>query len=275
MSWANLISLNPSVVKNYKACPKTGTIQIGRGGNCDIVLESPNVSAHHCTIEKDYDKIILEDSSTNGTFVNDKKIKDDFCVLNHGDVIRFGKNNKSISFIFKLDVSLCSSDYKVKKLLGSGGYSNVFLACRSIDNKNYAIKIIKKNDNRLDCKRRESEVQILKMINHPNINRMVDYKENDDDLTLVLEYCEGGDLFQKLYDDHYLNEDVAKGYFAQIFRGVEYLHSKGIAHRDLKPENILFKDKERTMIQIADFGFSSLEDNIRSRCGTHKYVGNE
>ena len=71
---------------------------------------------------------------------------------------------------------------------------------------------------------------------------------------IVMEYCEGGELFNYIVEKQHLEEDEASLFYYQLINGLEYIHSKGIAHRDLKPENLLLA--ENNIIKIIDFGLS-------------------
>lgn len=93
---------------------------------------------------------------------------------------------------------------------------------------------------------------------------------------LVLEYIEGGELFDYLIKKGRLDEREAINYFRQIIYGVDYCHRFNICHRDLKPENLLL-DKHRN-IKIADFGMAALETNgrmLETSCGSPHYASPE
>lgn len=84
----------------------------------------------------------------------------------------------------------------------------------------------------------------------------------------MLEYVEGGELFDYLVSQGRLPPDEASRYFQQIIAGVDYCHRFNICHRDLKPENLLL-DAEKN-IKIADFGMAALEPSDRlleTSCG--------
>lgn len=93
---------------------------------------------------------------------------------------------------------------------------------------------------------------------------------------LVLEYVEGGELFDYLVSQGRLPPDEASRYFQQIIAGVDYCHRFNICHRDLKPENLLL-DGEKN-IKIADFGMAALEPSDRlleTSCGSPHYASPE
>lgn len=173
-------------------------------------------------------------------------------------------------------------DYKMGKVLGSGNFAVVRLATKkdkdNVDIK-YAIKIIDKNL----CAGKEemvsTEIAIAKEVNHPHIIKMYDLYDSSDKLYLVLQYVDGGELFQRIVDAGHFTEQDASRITRQITSAVAYLHSVGIVHRDLKPENILFKTKdENSDVMVADFGLSKFINDkvmLQTACGTPNYVAPE
>ena len=75
---------------------------------------------------------------------------------------------------------------------------------------------------------------------------------------MIMEYAEGGELFNYILEKKYLSEDESRRIFQQIIDAIYYLHQIGVCHRDLKLENILFSSKKRDRIKIIDFGLSNL-----------------
>lgn len=122
----------------------------------------------------------------------------------------------------------------------------------------------------------EREIIIMKLISHPNIMALYDVWENKDELYLVLEYVEGGELFDFLINNGRLSERNAIKYFKMIISGVSYCHKFNICHRDLKPENILLDKNGK--IKIADFGMAALETQqklLETSCGSPHYASPE
>lgn len=92
----------------------------------------------------------------------------------------------------------------------------------------------------------------------------------------MLEYVDGGDLFDYMIKHGSLPEPVAMEIFVQILKGVEYCHHFNICHRDLKLENILLDQNSR--VKIADFGFAALQPpgwKLARSCGTPHYAAPE
>ena len=94
-------------------------------------------------------------------------------------------------------------------------------------------------------------------LDHPNIVKYYETFESPNYLYLVMEYCQGGELFKKLTDQqhHIFTEQKAARIMRSLFMAINHLHSKGIAHRDLKPENIMYSGLN-DRIKIIDFGLS-------------------
>ena len=72
-----------------------------------------------------------------------------------------------------------------------------------------------------------------------------------------MEYCPGGDLYHRINSGTLIDQGEKNCYFAQLLKGVQYLHSVGVAHRDLKPENLLI-DASGRILKITDFGVSTV-----------------
>lgn len=122
----------------------------------------------------------------------------------------------------------------------------------------------------------EREIVIMKLIEHPNIMQLYDVWETSTELFLILEYVEGGELFEYLCDKGRLPVSEALGYFQQIIGAVHYCHSFNIAHRDIKPENLLL-DKDKN-IKVADFGMAIWQGKsefLSTSCGSPHYAAPE
>lgn len=179
--------------------------------------------------------------------------------------------------------------WKLGRTLGRGSTGRVRLAKNVDTGKLAAVKIVPKlNFKKLENPKYknsdatklpygiEREIIIMKLISHPNIMGLYDVWENKNDLYLILEYIEGGELFDYLIKRGRLLEYEAINYFKQIIHGIGYLHQFNICHRDLKPENLLLDFNKN--IKIADFGMAALQVNeklLETSCGSPHYASPE
>ncbi|KAJ7666234.1 hypothetical protein DFH06DRAFT_1470402 [Mycena polygramma] len=124
----------------------------------------------------------------------------------------------------------------------------------------------------------DREITMMKLMNHPNILRIYDVYEGAKELFLVLEYVEGGELFDFLVNRGHLPADEAREYFKQIVYGLNYAHTFSIIHRDLKPENILIASLSPPLIKIADWGMAAFAPpllQLETSCGSPHYASPE
>ena len=122
----------------------------------------------------------------------------------------------------------------------------------------------------------EREIKILKLIRHPNIIQLYEIIETPKQLYLIMEYAQGGELFDYIVQNQRLREREACKYLQQIIQGVEYLHQLNVVHRDLKPENLLL-DHEKN-IKLVDFGLSNTYApgaTLKTACGSPCYAAPE
>ncbi|KAI6968353.1 Pkinase-domain-containing protein [Hortaea werneckii] len=123
----------------------------------------------------------------------------------------------------------------------------------------------------------EREIAVMKLLEHPNIVRLYDVWENRNELYLIMEYVDGGELFHYVDERKGLHEDEAVYIFRQIVSALLYCHRLLICHRDLKPENILL-NKEDLTVKLIDFGMAALQPKGRllsTPCGSPHYAAPE
>ena len=144
------------------------------------------------------------------------------------------------------------------KVIGRGAMSIVYLARHRVSHKICAVKFVDKSRIK-NPKQLVSEVKILKKVEHPRIIKLEKVYETKSELILVMEYVEGGELFDRLVSGHKYSETESRTICKQLFNAVSYLHERGIIHRDIKPENILLASKaSHTDIKISDFGLAKV-----------------
>lgn len=124
-----------------------------------------------------------------------------------------------------------------------------------------------------------NEILILQSVEHPNICKLFDLYEDESDLYLVLELCEGKELFDRITERRHYTEMDACFVIKQICEGLEFLHKRKIAHCDLKPDNFLFKTmEEKSALSIIDFGMSKrlrTREKLHNLRGTPYYIAPE
>jgi len=126
-------------------------------------------------------------------------------------------------------------------------------------------------------KARLSELETFLSVDHPHIGRLVDVYETPSGLALVMEYLDGGELFDRLHSRGRFSEQDAARALRQVLLAVRHLHRRGIVHRDLKLENFLY-DCGSGDLKLIDFGFArpwSGEEPMRGQCGTLCYMAPE
>lgn len=171
-----------------------------------------------------------------------------------------------------------SDDYKLIKKIGDGGFGIVKIALHKPTNTQRAIKIIPLSQEINTAKIME-EVNILKNLDHPNIVKIFEVIQDTKTLNIVMEYCSGGELFEKIKVNNGFSENLAANYMLDIVSAIKYCHEVHIVHRDLKPENILFEnDKADARLKIIDFGTSQHfqpKEKMRRFIGTSYYMAPE
>ena len=151
--------------------------------------------------------------------------------------------------------------YEISKNLGNGKFGLVKLGINKQTGKKVAIKIMSKKEMTMeDLSLVQTEIEILKICQHPNIIHLYEVFENEDYYYIITEYCEGGDLFSYLEKRKFhLKEEKARQIIHKLLTALYYIHSYGIIHRDLKPENILMTSEDNNAdIKILDFGLSKI-----------------
>ena len=90
-----------------------------------------------------------------------------------------------------------------------------------------------------DLERIIREMRMLSELDNDHVIKVYQIYEDDYHYLIIMEYCEGGELFNYIVKNQRLSENETAFFYYQIIEGIEYIHSKGIAQRDLKPENLL------------------------------------
>uniref|UniRef100_A0A8B9KA75 Serine/threonine-protein kinase Chk1 n=1 Tax=Astyanax mexicanus TaxID=7994 RepID=A0A8B9KA75_ASTMX len=170
-------------------------------------------------------------------------------------------------------------DWDLVQTLGEGAYGEVRLLVNRKTEEAVAVKVVDTSRAKDCLDNVKKEVCVHKMLSHANIVRFFGHRSEGPIQYIFLEYCSGGELFDRIEPDVGMPEKEAHRFFQQLIGGVEYLHSIGITHRDIKPENILLDDKDN--LKISDFGLATMfrhrgrERMLTRLCGTLPYVAPE
>ena len=173
------------------------------------------------------------------------------------------------------------NNFEILSKLGDGAYSSVYKVRRKEDNLTYALKKVPMHNlSKKEKKNALNEVRILASIKHPNV---ISYKEAffDDSgfLCLVMEYADGGDLYQKIvkYQKRgaLLSEHFIWNTFTQIVKGLKALHDLNILHRDMKSANV-FLNMNGT-VKLGDMNVSKVAKAglLYTQTGTPYYASPE
>ena len=170
-------------------------------------------------------------------------------------------------------------DYLLNEEIGSGGFAKVVQGIHIPTGEKVAVKIMDKAQifsEPLNLTRIQREIAILKIVRHKNIIKLYELMETPNRIYIVMEYCNGGELFDYIVSKQHLTERQSCRFFQEIINCLEYLHSLNIVHRDIKPENLLLdKINNKITLKLIDFGISncySPEKLLETPCGTASYA---
>jgi calcium/calmodulin-dependent protein kinase I len=187
--------------------------------------------------------------------------------------------------------------YDVQEQIGTGSSCTVYravdlqtnesLACKRINK----VKLVSQFRRELPkaLERLKAEITLCMTLNHECIVRVVDVFEDDKNLDVLMEYIDGGELFDHIMERDDMNEIDAAFVVYQLLHALKYLHSCGAIHRDLKPENVMVcnmnsgegegRAKSLPRVKLIDFGLSTMLEpgqfKTRSRVGTPGYMAPE
>ena len=164
------------------------------------------------------------------------------------------------------------------KTIGEGTFGKVKLGTHILTGDKIAVKILEKEriTDVADVERVSREIHILKLIRHPNIIQLYEIIETPKQLYLIMEYANGGELFDYIVKKTRVDEYESCNYFQQIISGIDYIHKLNIVHRDMKPENLLLDHKNK--IKIVDFGLSNTfkdDEMLKTAWGSPCYAAPE
>jgi calcium-dependent protein kinase len=156
--------------------------------------------------------------------------------------------------VFKITSDVYDTYTKLKDLQ-SGTTGSVSKILHKELNIQRALKLINIKDNPKLLNEAKREISILKNLDHPNIEKIYEYYEKDNDtISIVMELISGQDLFDKLMKVNRFSEQQTAIIMYQIFSSIKLCHDNGIIHRDIKAENIIIQDDLNLFVKLIDFG---------------------
>jgi serine/threonine-protein kinase len=170
---------------------------------------------------------------------------------------------------------LIAERYRIISLLGRGGMGEVFRADDLSLGQTVALKFLPEAmTDEYMLERFRNEVRIARRISHPNVCRVFDIGQTDNQVFLSMEYVDGEDLSSLLRRIGRLPSDKAIEIARKICAGLAAAHDKGVLHRDLKPSNIMLDGRGEVLVM--DFGLAGVAHEIEDvRSGTPAYMAPE
>ena len=160
--------------------------------------------------------------------------------------------------------------YKITKLIGEGGMASVYKAEHEMLGTKVAIKVLNPilSANAEIKTRFRNEAKLMASLDHPNITKVIDFDEQPQQLSIVMEFLKGEDLNDRIKRNGPLAENEISDIFSQTLSAFQYAHEKGIVHRDIKPSNIFILSNGH--VKILDFGIAKLfgQGNEMTQTGT-------
>uniref|UniRef100_A0A0R3RYV5 Protein kinase domain-containing protein n=1 Tax=Elaeophora elaphi TaxID=1147741 RepID=A0A0R3RYV5_9BILA len=172
-----------------------------------------------------------------------------------------------------------SKHYDCMDELGEGKFGKVYRCREKATGLELAAKriLIKRETDR---EKVEREVAIMTKLRHPRIAQIYDaFATPDNDVVLIMEIVNGGELFDRVVDENYILTELAVVMIVcQLCEAISYIHSKNIVHLDIKPENIMCVSQTGNRIKLIDFGLAQFFDgssNLLFMAGTPEFVAPE
>ncbi|KAF7305784.1 Pkinase-domain-containing protein [Mycena chlorophos] len=302
--WGSLHPCSSHSLQRVDFFKEKPTVNIGRNASSDVILPGFKISNYHATVIwnkhelADFSEVIIYDRSSNGTFLNGKKIgKGERAILKDGNEVAFGVATEvrddnglyDYRYVYRDYASGSAkravyASYDLSHQLGKGSFATVYRALHRQTGQWVAVKAIHEtkrqgtaaaNANNMISR----EINVMQALRHPNICELREvFWNSNGSIDLVLELVEGGDLLDFILRHEGLTEPMAKHITYQLCKALSYIHAKGIAHRDLKPENVLLTKDNPPIVKVADFGLAKIVDSmtrLHTMCGTPSYLAPE
>eukprot|EP01053_Blabericola_migrator_P003229 Blabericola_migrator_1__3228@NODE_194_length_11541_cov_124_962524_g167_i0_p3_GENE_NODE_194_length_11541_cov_124_962524_g167_i0NODE_194_length_11541_cov_124_962524_g167_i0_p3_ORF_typecomplete_len636_score103_37Pkinase/PF00069_25/4e71Pkinase/PF00069_25/4_1e03Pkinase_Tyr/PF07714_17/8_8e50EFhand_7/PF13499_6/0_00059EFhand_7/PF13499_6/5_5e03EFhand_7/PF13499_6/4_2e13EFhand_7/PF13499_6/8_1e15EFhand_1/PF00036_32/0_0022EFhand_1/PF00036_32/0_0024EFhand_1/PF00036_32/0_0028EFhand_1/PF00036_32/7_5e07EFhand_1/ len=174
--------------------------------------------------------------------------------------------------------------FNFEKKLGAGAFGEVHLVTERSSGLRRCCKTINKDKAAVPVEQIEAEVEVLKTLDHPNIIKIFEVYEDYNNIYIIQEVCEGGELLDRVSEANdrgkVLTERYVREVIRQVMEALAYFHAKRICHKDLKPENVLFQDADlHSAVKVIDFGlaeiFKKSDEYSPNAAGTVLYMAPE
>ena len=288
-------------------------ITIGRASTNQVILSDPSVSSRYAIIElKDQAYWITDRGSTNGTFLNQQRLVPQVpSQLHPGATIRLGNITCTYEVIDRPSRSPVSSpsseqgntsagayppssptierqqqdrvgqrfgNYRLSRLLGLGGFAEVYLGEHIFLDTQTAIKVLYTQLVGQDVEQFRQEARTIAHLEHPHIVRLLDFGVEGTTPYLIMSYAPNGTMRQRYPKGTRLPLEQVVSYVKQIAEALQYAHDHKVIHRDIKPENMLFGPDDQVV--LSDFGIALVTQSSRFQqpndiAGTIAYMAPE
>src|SRR5579864_3611145 len=168
--------------------------------------------------------------------------------------------------------------YKLLRLLGAGGFAEVYLGEHVDLGTQAAIKVLYTQLGPTDIDAFRNEARTIARLTHPHIIRVLDFNAAGSTPFLVMDYAAGGTMRERYPKGTTVPLTTIVSYIQQVAEALQYAHDEKLVHRDIKPENILL-DRHQNVL-LSDFGIalvaqSSRYQNTQEVIGTASYMSPE
>lgn len=159
-----------------------------------------------------------------------------------------------------------SRHYRFRSIIGEGSFGIVHKVIRIDSGIERVCKTIRKSITNVPLSQIESEIRVVAALDHPNIIKITEYFEDDNDVHLIMEYCPDGDLLGRIKHSIKSGKPLSplfvKNIIRQLLGALSFMEAHRIIHKDLKPENIMLvndaNNLDNPIVKIIDFGLSEI-----------------
>lgn len=289
-SFLFIVCVEGPIVGHIFRLPRDG-VRLGRQYDNDVVLDFPQVSRHHATLEATQTGLVLRDlGSTNGTWVASRRIFE--YTLVHNETFKIGpcvfavQHSESTprglltdyrSHLFSpIDNKALINTYERLELIGEGGAAYVYKMRHRYSYELAALKTQKETADSYFKWHFAYEGVIGQRLVHPHIVRTFGTGDVDGIPCILMEYLDNGSLRERLNEGLDLASTISIA--VQMCLALDFVHTRGVSHRDVKPENIMFN--KVGVAKLGDFGIAhhtGMRTLIREGMivGTPEYISYE